>query len=121
MQNSRHFRDDQAPKVTNICRGARVQITGRNFEPDWGLYNGAIGTVKEIVYSADESPIEGHFPQYVIVQFPQYCGPPWMPEQPTVSLTVNNVALYHTATNNLYFFFMRLYSVGAHTNYQAGM
>ena len=85
VQNSRHFRDDQAPKVTNICRGAKVQISGRNFEPDWGLFNGAIGTVKEIVYSADESPIEGHFPQYVIVEFPQYRGPPWMPEQPTVS------------------------------------
>ena len=36
--------------ILNICRGARVQISGRNFEPDWGLYNGAIGTVVEIVF-----------------------------------------------------------------------
>ncbi len=31
--------------VLNICRGARVQITGKNFEPDWGLFNGAVENV----------------------------------------------------------------------------
>ncbi len=41
----------------------------RNFEPDWGLYNGSIGTVKEIVFKKGESPLDGTLPQYVIVEF----------------------------------------------------
>ena len=71
------------PAVVNICRGAKVQLTGRNFEPDWGLYNGSIGTVIEIVFKENESPLEGYMPEYVIVDFPQYCGPAWMDSQKT--------------------------------------
>ena len=41
--------------------------------------------VKEIVYEADQSPIDGHLPQFVIVEFPQYRGPVWMQSQPKVS------------------------------------
>ncbi len=37
----------------------------------------------EIIYGEDENPNDGYFPQYVIVDFPQYCGPPWMIEHPT--------------------------------------
>jgi hypothetical protein len=84
-KDSKHLAQEQAPKITNICRNAKVQLTGRNLEPDWGLYNGAIGTVKEIVYEVDQSPIDGHLPQFVIVEFPQYCGPVWMQSQPKVN------------------------------------
>ena len=55
-----------------------------NFEPDWGLFNNAIGTVKEIVYAEGKSPINGDHPLYVVVSFPQYCGPIWDPENPKV-------------------------------------
>jgi ATP-dependent exoDNAse (exonuclease V) alpha subunit len=60
--------------------------------PEKGLFNGAIGTVIEIVYKPEESPNTGHFPQYVLVDFPTYTGPPfhqlhttWVPI-PTICL-----------------------------------
>lgn len=85
VQKTLHFKDHPAPLITNICRGARVQITGRNLEPDWGLYNGAIGTVMEIVFAQDKNPIDGEQPEFVIVEFVQYCGPPWISENPKVT------------------------------------
>jgi hypothetical protein len=53
--------------ILNICRGARVQICGKIFEPDWGLYNGAIGHVVEIIYQKDTGPLDGSLPEYVVV------------------------------------------------------
>ena len=70
------------PSVVNICRGAKVQIAGKNLEPDWGLYNGCIGTVIEIVFEKNENPLDGFHPKFVIVEFPQYCGPAWMKDKP---------------------------------------
>jgi hypothetical protein len=67
--------DNEIEPVSNICRGAKVQLAGRNFDPDWGLYNGSIGTVKEIVFKKGESPLDGTLPQYVIADFLEYCGP----------------------------------------------
>ncbi len=67
--------DDSVPKITTLCREAKVSIKGRNFCPKNGLFNGAIGTVVEIVYNQGESPNTGHFPQYVLVDFPTYSGP----------------------------------------------
>jgi len=84
---TKHFAKQRSqsaiPTVVNICRGAKVQLTGKNFEPDWGLYNGSIGTVIEIVFKENEHPLEGFQPEYVIVDFPQYCGPSWMESQKT--------------------------------------
>jgi hypothetical protein len=40
--------------ILNICQG-RVQISNKNFEPDWGLYNGEIGTVVEIVINENKT------------------------------------------------------------------
>ena len=42
----------------NCCHESRVQLTGKNFEPDWGLFNGAQGTIKEIVYKENKSPLD---------------------------------------------------------------
>jgi hypothetical protein len=69
--------------MLNICRGAKVQITGKNFEPDWGLFNGAVGKVIEIVYKEGTSPLDGTFPEFVIVDIPTYRGPPWINDKPT--------------------------------------
>jgi len=69
--------------VLNCCREARVQLTGKNFEPNWGLFNGTQGTIKEIVYKDNESPLEYNFPLYIIVDFPTYCGPSWIKNKPT--------------------------------------
>lgn len=44
-----HFQNPP-PSATLLCRGAMVRIVTRNFEPKWGLYTNAIGTIKDIVY-----------------------------------------------------------------------
>jgi hypothetical protein len=69
--------------VLNISHGAKVQITGKNFEPVWGLYNGSVGKVIEIIYEKNTSPLDGTLPELVIVDIPTYRGPPWIPDKPT--------------------------------------
>jgi hypothetical protein len=69
--------------ILNICRGAKVQITGKNFVPDWGLFNGAVGKVIEIAYEHDTSQLDGSFPKFIIVDIPTYIGPTWIKDQPT--------------------------------------
>jgi hypothetical protein len=70
--------DKDIQPITNLCCEAKVQICGKTFKPDWGLFNGAVVTVKEIVFNKDENPLDGTLPQYIIVDFPDYCGPPWI-------------------------------------------
>lgn len=50
-----HF-NQSIPLKTHICVGARVAIKGKNIEPIWGLYNGTIGTVLEIVFANGKIP-----------------------------------------------------------------
>ena len=72
-----HFTDNASSMPVLICINAQVHIQGRNFKPRWGLYNGSIGYVREIVYKEGKNPNNLDFPSYVVVEFPQYCGPPW--------------------------------------------
>jgi hypothetical protein len=44
--------------ILNCCHESRVQLTGKNFEPDWGLFNGTQGTIKEIIYKENETPLD---------------------------------------------------------------
>jgi hypothetical protein len=69
--------------VSRIQNQTRVQLTGKNFEPDWGLFNGLQGTIREIVCKDNKSPLEYNFPLYIIVDFPTYCGPSWIKNKPT--------------------------------------
>jgi hypothetical protein len=69
--------------MLNICRDARVQATGKIFEPYWGLFNGGMGKVIEIVYKKNGSPLDGTFSEYIIVDIPTYRGPTWIPNKPT--------------------------------------
>lgn len=78
-----HF-DDQVEPCTYFCRNAKVEIKGRNILPQLGLYNGAMGTVVDIVYHDEESPLSGHLPRYVLVRLPSYSGPPFLPDDPQV-------------------------------------
>ena len=75
----------KVPHTSIICVDAKVALENRNFCPIWGLHNGACGIVRAIVYGKGCSPHTGDFPLYVIVEFPQYCGPPWDTCNPTVS------------------------------------
>jgi hypothetical protein len=47
---NKHLKKVFDMKRIMICREAMVEIVKANIEPKWGLYNGAIGTVVDIVY-----------------------------------------------------------------------
>ena len=79
-----HFKDNSCPRVCTICIGCKVALKGRNFNPQWGLFNSTIGTVQEIVYEAGKNPNAGDLPLYVAVSFPTYCGPKWDTKEPTI-------------------------------------
>lgn len=80
-----HFKS--SPATATLLRiGALVRIVDKKFEPHWGLYNNAIGTVQEIVFRPGDDPNKGDLPLYVVVIFPQYCGPIWDSKYPKVSL-----------------------------------
>jgi hypothetical protein len=70
--NKKHFEGGNIQKIQR----AKVSLT-RNFRTIWGLYNGALGTVKDIVYydTSNCSPNQGDFSLYVIVQFDNDEGP----------------------------------------------
>ena len=76
VSNNAHY-DESTPPSTTICREAQVSISGCNIMPSWGLFNGSLGTVKDIVYKCSESPNNGQLPEYVLVVFPTCCGPPF--------------------------------------------
>ena len=78
-----HYDNDRTPAISNIARNAQVQLTGINLCPKWGLYHGARGKVLDIVYHPEHSPPED-LPLYVLVEFSQYCGPPFIEGHPTV-------------------------------------
>ena len=88
-----HFDKSTFVDHTDFCIGARVAISKVNFLPEVGLYNGSIGTVKEIVYrTSSVGPNDKqhcHLPDYVVVDFPCLNLPPhiqpWDSEHKTVS------------------------------------
>lgn len=80
-----HFKkDNQVPSTNYICRGAKVEITGRNILPELGLYNSSMGEVVDIVYQKHESPNTGFLPRYVLVRMPAYKGPPFIQQDPKI-------------------------------------
>jgi hypothetical protein len=87
-----HFGTD-TPSASLLCIGAKVCLQGPNLYPLWGLHNGACGTVQEIVFEAGQNPNNGDHPKYVVVNFPQYIGPPWDIDKPKVSHLVTCVCL----------------------------
>ena len=46
-----------------------------NIEPTWGIYNGSIGTVHEIIFQEGDNPNEGKLPLYVSVERLSYKPP----------------------------------------------
>jgi hypothetical protein len=109
-------KDNDIEPILNICQGAKVQISGKNYEPDWGLFNGAVGKVQEIVYLKDESPLDGTLSKFIIVEFPDYCGPHWIQDkQKWVPIPFVNIPCsYHSYT--VYFVLLSLaYAITGHS------
>ena len=70
-----HYDVDRHPSKVLLVVGAKVQLTGWNARPEWGLFHSALGIIKDIVFLDGESPNSGDFPAYVLVDFPTYKGP----------------------------------------------
>ena len=68
-----------------LCRDSKVMLVV-NLKADWGLYNGAVGTVVDIVYKGGRRPTDdpAPLPDAVLVRFPGSRGPPYINEDPTV-------------------------------------
>ncbi len=80
-----------------------MEISNVNILPEIGLYNGAIGTVVEIVYQdRPEGPNNkehNHLPDYVVVNFPNLKLParipPWDELHKTVSFMLSLLTYLH--------------------------
>ena len=68
-------------RVLYICISARINLTS-NINVAYGLYNGAVGTVIDIVYPENKSPKDS-LPEFVMVDFPKYTGPSFLEDHPT--------------------------------------
>jgi hypothetical protein len=64
---STHLNKTFDMRKTMLCWDAMVEITNVNIEPTWVLFNGAIGTVVDIIFGQGENPNEGHLPTVVVV------------------------------------------------------
>ena len=53
--NKTHFRYCRITHSTDICVGSRVAIDGVNYLPAICLYNGAYGTIIDIVYKNNQT------------------------------------------------------------------
>ena len=83
IQNSNKHQDD-GWNSSLLSVGAYVALDGRNYNPAWGLHNGAMGKVQEIVFEPGQNPNHGDLPSYVVVHFPNYSGPAWDMNDPKV-------------------------------------
>lgn len=72
--NNAHYDEDRTPPTVLLTKGCKVQLTGSNIYPLWGLYHGSMGTLLEIIFSEGESPNSGDLPLYAMCDFPQYHG-----------------------------------------------
>ena len=75
-----------------LCIGCKVAIDSLNICPTWGLYNGCMGTIVDIIYDHPQGPnnYPTNIPNYVIVDIPEFQPPPnikvWDTNNPTVNL-----------------------------------
>ena len=48
----------------------------------FGQFNGTVGNVMDIICSRGKSP-QDEFPNFILVEFPRFKGPPFMEDHPT--------------------------------------
>ncbi len=58
--------------VLHLAIGAKIRL-GMNLWTEAGLYNGSLGTIKEIIYTPNTKPSD--LPAVVLIEFPKYIGP----------------------------------------------
>ena len=72
--------EGELPRQVPVAKGAAVVLTD-NLWPDMGLINGSKGTVTHIVFQEGMHPGNG-MPHFIVVAFPDYLGPPYLPDHP---------------------------------------
>ena len=71
----------QIPAKCILAAGCRVMLTkNQGVLTSLGLNNGAVGTVRSILFNSEVSP--NKFPEVIFVDFPKYSGPAFHPEHP---------------------------------------
>ena len=95
MAITSHFKNSNIPTSALLSIGTKVALENKNFCPIWGLHNGAVGIVNEIIFEKDDTPNNGDLPSYVVVNFPQYVGPVWDQDNPTVSTEQTIFVKFH--------------------------
>ncbi|KAL4227766.1 hypothetical protein ACF0H5_013202 [Mactra antiquata] len=65
-----------------LCVEVKVMLTS-NLAVEYGLFNGSIGFIKDIIYLEGRKP-SNSLPDVVMVDFPLYKGPAFVRETPTV-------------------------------------
>lgn len=83
---------------TVLARGARVSLTTNKWAHK-GLFNGALGTVIDVRFAKGSSPLVGDFPLFVVVDFDNYVGPSYDPNNPTY-VPVPIQTLYENRSKN---------------------
>ena len=79
----------QMDRVTYLFQGAKVMLT-TNLHTNLGLFNGAVGEVRDIYYAPGRQPSKDgkEHPDVVFVEFPSYCGPSFFPGYSGLNKTV---------------------------------
>ena len=80
LTHQKHLLKQQA--ALHICKEAKVNLSANLCVP-FGLYNGAPGKVRDIVYKDGRKPSDG-LPDVVLVEFPKYSGPPFLEHHPKI-------------------------------------
>jgi hypothetical protein len=89
-----HFDRKSILLSTALCIGCKVAIESLNICPTWGLYNGCLGTVVDMIYEHPQGPnnYSTNIPQYVIVDIPEFQPPAnvrvWDKNNPTVRMFI---------------------------------
>ena len=91
VNNGRHAQKADSSKAGGLlqllylCRDSKVMLVA-NIKVEWGLFNGAVGTVVDIVYLNGRRPTDDPPPQpdVVFVQFNGYKGPAFIEDHPTI-------------------------------------
>ena len=81
-------------KSLYICKGAKVMLTS-NINAKYGLFNGSMGTVVDIIYCDGRSPSDS-LPDVIMVIFSKYTGPAFIQSNPN-SVPIRPVELIAVA------------------------
>ena len=108
-----HFKEYTNLTTLTLCKNTQVKLQGKNLKPSWGLFNGSIGKVIDIIFQQNANPNHGQHPDFIVVQFPLYIGPSWDPLYPKVC--TNSYSKFNTSLSNT------MFSACSHSCYKSSM